>query len=95
MNGGAVTVGVRPESWRLTTQAEGGLPVTVRLVEELGADAYVYGTSGVEGTPHDIIVRVQSRDAARKGETLYVTTGAVSGPGLNVCLTSPPTSPRS
>ena len=30
-------------------------------VEELGADSFVYGTSGVEGTPHDIIVRVSGR----------------------------------
>ena len=53
-----ITVGVRPEAWRLVTQAEGGLPVKVTVVEELGADAFVYGTSGVEGTPSNVIVRV-------------------------------------
>jgi multiple sugar transport system ATP-binding protein len=71
---GSVTVGVRPENWRLVTKEDGGLPVTVTVVEELGADAFVYGTSGVEGTPHDLIIRVHDRDAAHKGETLYVTT---------------------
>ena len=69
-----ITVGVRPEAWRLVSQAEGGMPVTVTVVEELGADAFVYGTSGVEGTPSNVIVRVSARDAVHKGDTLYVTT---------------------
>src|SRR6476469_4018413 len=43
---GNITVGVRPEAWRLVSAAEGGLPVRVTVVEELGADAFVYGTSG-------------------------------------------------
>ncbi len=71
---GKITVGVRPESWRLVSENDGGLPVKVTVVEELGADAFVYGTSGVEGTPHDLIVRVSGRDAARKGQMIYVTT---------------------
>ena len=71
---GKVTVGVRPEAWRIVSENEGGLPVKVTVVEELGADSFVYGTSGVEGTPHDIIVRVSARDSVHKGETLYVTT---------------------
>ncbi|WP_203337896.1 ABC transporter ATP-binding protein [Nocardioides limicola] len=71
---GNITVGVRPENWRVVAQSEGGLPVDVTVIEELGADAFVYGTSGVEGTPHDIIVRVGGRDTIHKGETLYVTT---------------------
>lgn len=71
---GNVTVGVRPEAWRVVSESEGGLPVKVTVVEELGADAYVYGTSGVEGTPHDIIVRINGRQNVRKGETIYVTT---------------------
>jgi len=70
---GNVTVGVRPENWRLVGKGE-GLPVEVTVVEELGADAFVYGTSGVEGTPHNVIVRVSGRTAPAKGETIYVTT---------------------
>ena len=69
-----ITVGVRPEAWRVVTQAEGGLPVKVTVVEELGADAFVYGTSGVEGTPSNVIVRVSARDSVHKGDTLFVTT---------------------
>jgi multiple sugar transport system ATP-binding protein len=71
---GNITVGVRPEAWRLVSAEEGGLPVKVTVVEELGADGYVYGTSGVEGTPHDIIVRISGRQSVQKGETIHVTT---------------------
>src|SRR4051794_5557691 len=72
---GRVTVGVRPENWRIvSSEAEGGLPVHITVVEELGADNYVYGTSDVEGTPSNIIVRVSGRNTMHKGETIYVTT---------------------
>ena len=71
---GNITVGVRPEAWRIVGENDGGLPVRVTVVEELGADAFVYGTSGVEGTPNNIIVRVSARDSVRKGETIHVTT---------------------
>jgi multiple sugar transport system ATP-binding protein len=71
---GNITVGVRPEAWRVVPESEGGLPVKVTVVEELGADAFVYGTSGVEGTPANIIVRVSQRDSVRKGDVIHVTT---------------------
>ena len=61
---GNITVGVRPEAWRLVSAEDGGLPVTVTVVEELGADGFVYGTCDVEGTPSNVIVRV-SRPATR------------------------------
>ncbi len=48
---GRVTVGMRPENWRLVSAEQGGLPVRVTVVEELGADCFVYGTSDVEGVP--------------------------------------------
>jgi multiple sugar transport system ATP-binding protein len=71
---GDITVGVRPEAWRLVSENEGGLPVRVTVVEELGSDAFVYGTSGIEGAPNNIIVRVSGRDSVHKGETIHVTT---------------------
>jgi multiple sugar transport system ATP-binding protein len=71
---GDITVGVRPEAWRLVSENEGGLPVRVTVVEELGSDAFVYGTSGIEGAPNNIIVRVSGRDSVHKGDTIYVTT---------------------
>jgi multiple sugar transport system ATP-binding protein len=74
MNGN-VTVGVRPEDWRVLSGQEGeGFPIRVTVVEELGADSYVYATSDVEGTPPTIIVRMAGRTHPRKGETLQLTT---------------------
>jgi multiple sugar transport system ATP-binding protein len=70
---GEITVGVRPENWRIVDEGE-GIPVKVTVVEELGADAYVYGTSGAEGTPDNVIIRIDARKNHQKGETLYVTT---------------------
>src|SRR5215204_4317532 len=40
-----VTLGVRPESLRLVPSGDDGLELTVELVEELGADAYMYGSA--------------------------------------------------
>ncbi len=71
---GDITVGVRPESWRMVGEGEGGLPVKVTVVEELGADAYIYGTSDVEGVPGEVIIRIGARRSHQKGETVYVTT---------------------
>jgi multiple sugar transport system ATP-binding protein len=71
---GDVTVGVRPESWRLVGEADGGLPVRVTVVEELGADAYVYGQCDLEGAPGQVTIRVATSRIPRKGETVHVTT---------------------
>jgi len=72
---GRITVGVRPENWRLVSDAQAGLPVRVTVVEELGADSFVYGTCDVEGVPSNVIIRVTGRQQhPQKGEMLYVTT---------------------
>jgi multiple sugar transport system ATP-binding protein len=71
---GNITVGVRPEAWRLVSPSEGGMPIDVTVVEELGADSFVYGTSDVEGTPSTLIVRVSTRDSVKKGDVIHVTT---------------------
>ncbi len=71
---GNITIGVRPEAWRLVSAAEGGMPINVTVVEELGADSFVYGTSEVEGTPSTMIVRVSTRDSVKKGDVIHVTT---------------------
>ncbi len=71
---GNITVGVRPESWRLVSPEEGGLPIKVTVVEELGADEFVYGTCDVEGTPGNVIVRLSGRGQARRGDVIHVTT---------------------
>jgi multiple sugar transport system ATP-binding protein len=70
---GKLTVGVRPESWRLVSNGNGGLPITVNVVEDLGADSFVYGSSEVEGTPSTVIVRCE-RGLVNKGDVIHVTT---------------------
>ena len=69
-----ITVGVRPENWRVVSENEGGLPIDVTVVEDTGADGFVYGNCDVEGTPSSVIVRVSGRDKVRKGDRIYVTT---------------------
>ena len=43
-----------------------GLAVDVDLVEELGADGYLYGHSEVEGKRTDIVARVDGRIAPER-----------------------------
>jgi multiple sugar transport system ATP-binding protein len=71
---GDITVGVRPENWRMVGENDGGLPVKITVVEELGADAYIYGTSDVEGIPGEVIIRISARRDHKKGDMVYVTT---------------------
>ena len=69
--------GFAPRTGACSSDDEGGLPIQVTVVEELGADSYVYGTSDVEGTPLDVIVRVsgsRSQSHPLRGDMLYVTT---------------------
>jgi multiple sugar transport system ATP-binding protein len=81
--GTAVTVGVRPESIDLTADGD-GIPAIVNLVEELGAEAYVYAqladnvTSSVTAV-NDVIARVEPRSEPRSGEriNLRVRPGAI------------------
>jgi multiple sugar transport system ATP-binding protein len=63
-----VTLGVRPEDF---TRSERGLPVEVAVVEELGADAYVYGTTTLGGEEHSIVARVDGRRPPSKGEVVH------------------------
>ena len=70
---GNITIGVRPENWRMVDSGQ-GLPVKTTVVEELGADAYLYGTSDVEGTPSALIVRTSGRQHVSKGEVFHVST---------------------
>jgi multiple sugar transport system ATP-binding protein len=71
--GKEVTLGIRPED--LTIKMEGeGLPVTVEVVEELGADAYIYGsTTETAGQIKPIIVRVDGRTPPAKGTVVHLS----------------------
>jgi len=70
--GKEVTLGVRPEDLTIRTEGE-GLPVTVDVVEELGADAYIYGsTTETAGDIKPIIVRVDGRTPPKKGTVVHL-----------------------
>ncbi|THG35755.1 sn-glycerol-3-phosphate ABC transporter ATP-binding protein UgpC [Glaciibacter flavus] len=72
-SGKSVTVGVRPEDITVSTTAGEGLQVDVDLVEELGADGYLYGHSTIEGKRTDIVARVDGRIHPNAGEKVYLT----------------------
>ena len=70
---GKVTVGFRPESIQLVGAGE-GVPVVVNVVEQLGADAYLYTKLATEETddvlhPSDIVVRTEPRTPATAGSS--------------------------
>ncbi len=67
-----IRIGVRPESFRLVGSTEPGMSMAVRLVEELGADAFVHGEVLIEGEPVKIIVRAEGGAAPSFGETVRV-----------------------
>ena len=66
-----VTIGVRPEDVRVSTSGE-GLQVAVDLVEELGADGYLYGHTDIDGSRVDIVARVDGRSHPSAGDTVYI-----------------------
>jgi multiple sugar transport system ATP-binding protein len=72
-----VTIGVRPEDIVISDASAPGLQLTVDLVEELGADGYLYGHSIVDGERVSITARVDGRNHPRAGET--VSAVPVSG----------------
>ena len=69
-----VILGIRPESIRATTQDGAELRVRVELVEELGADAYLYGTAAL-GPDHrtDIVARIDPRCAPATNAMMPLT----------------------
>ncbi|MDF3044528.1 MAG: sugar transporter ATP-binding protein [Ornithinibacter sp.] len=80
-SGNEVIVGMRPEDVEVTTN-EDGLELIVDVVEELGADAYVYATPAnpdirLEGVGDDalakpFIARVDGRRVPDKGSKIFV-----------------------
>lgn len=81
-----VTVGVRPEHFEVveangsaakslskaTDDAPAGLAITVNVVEETGADGYIFGSAELGGESKDLVIRVDSRHVPEKGAQLHV-----------------------
>lgn len=69
-----LTIGVRPEAFNVSTDND-GIGLDVAVVEELGADSYLYGTvAGLSTeeklTAQQIVARVGARTAPAKGEVV-------------------------
>ena len=68
--GDSLDLGVRPENLEIT---EGeGIEVEVDTVEELGADAYVYGHTDIDGEERIITLRTVGYTAPEKGAVIRV-----------------------
>ena len=73
----ASPIGVRPEDIVVGPADGKGLSVVVDLVEELGADGYLYGHTDIDGKRTDIVARVDGRRHPNAGDT--VTLAATAG----------------
>jgi multiple sugar transport system ATP-binding protein len=70
--GKKITIGVRPEDLKVDTKGD-GLKVDVDVVEELGADGYLYGHTEIDGQRVDIVARVDGRTHPAAGDKIVVT----------------------
>jgi multiple sugar transport system ATP-binding protein len=65
--GGTVVVGLRPESLEVGGE---GLPARVEVVEELGADAYVFCVAEVGNETVKLVARTEARRVPGRGERI-------------------------
>jgi multiple sugar transport system ATP-binding protein len=78
---GKVILGFRPESLQVAEEGTpGAFPLRVRLVEELGSDAYLYGELAPAAVPRQgpvtsdqVVARVEPHDPPQKGQTVWFT----------------------
>ena len=70
--GSEVVLGVRPEDVELSDSGR-GLPIEIDVVEELGADAYIYGQlpGSQSTTDKPFIARVDGRTPPKKGDVVH------------------------
>jgi multiple sugar transport system ATP-binding protein len=68
-----VIVGVRPEALELASE---GVTARVEVVEELGADAFVFCTADLPDGAARVVARVAARQAPQRGERVHVRPSA-------------------
>lgn len=69
-----VVLGVRPENWEIVSAGE-GMPMSVDIVEHLGAEEYAYGICAAEGVSvrgGRLTVRVPHGGHVEQGSTIYL-----------------------
>jgi multiple sugar transport system ATP-binding protein len=62
---GRLVVGVRPEALEV---ASDGIPARVEVVEDIGADAFVFCSADVNGEPARLVARIDVRKAPAQGD---------------------------
>jgi len=70
-----ITVGLRPED---VVVSKTGLALEVDVVEELGADAFIYGSVMLNGVKSDVTVRVESNGSVKAGSKVFIAPSGVS-----------------
>ena len=65
VGGGRLVVGLRPESLEL---AADGIPARVEVVEDVGADAFVFCAAELDGESTRLVARTEARKAPQQGE---------------------------
>jgi multiple sugar transport system ATP-binding protein len=86
--GDALVVGLRPESLEVATE---GIPARVEVVEDVGADAFVFCAAELNGESTRLVARTEARKAPQQGEAVTLRPRAeeahlfdpVSGERLN------------
>jgi multiple sugar transport system ATP-binding protein len=66
-NGKALVVGLRPESLELATE---GIQARVDVVEDVGADAFVFCTADLPGATTKLVARTEVRNAPKQGDVV-------------------------
>jgi ABC-type sugar transport system ATPase subunit len=64
---GELTLGIRPEHLTVCDLESGKLGATVRVIEALGSDTYIYADLPTE---EQIVIRAQSDTCVQRGETI-------------------------
>ncbi|HEY2203200.1 MAG TPA: sn-glycerol-3-phosphate ABC transporter ATP-binding protein UgpC [Pseudonocardia sp.] len=68
-----VTLGIRPEQWTTSGAGSKGVSAQVTVVEELGSDAFLYGTL-VTDPSQTIVVRAAGKSGAKIGDKITLNT---------------------
>jgi multiple sugar transport system ATP-binding protein len=64
-----VTIGVRPEGWRVQSDGGDGLDVTVAVVEELGSESFLYCTDPAgDGLESQVVARAEGLSSSSPGD---------------------------
>jgi multiple sugar transport system ATP-binding protein len=66
---GDVVVGLRPEALELAGE---GIAAAVEVVEEIGADAYVFASAELGGEPTKLVARVEAKVAPERGARVWL-----------------------